>query len=197
MKPLRMALFFGAIALASAAADAQQNVQLRGTITAIDGDMLSLKSRDGKDLTIHLPDKLNVSVTKAAAITDVKPGDYVASTAMKRADGTLVALEVHFLPPTAPQGHTPYDLQPGSTMTNANVAAIVQSAGGRELSLEYKGGSQRILVPDGAPVVRAVPGSRADLKPGEYVFAVARVAADGNMTAVRIQVSKDGVKPPQ
>ena len=85
MKLLRMALFFGAIALASAAADAQQNVRLRGTITAIDGNMLSLKSRDGKDLTVHLTDNLSVTVSKSVAITDIKPGDYVGSAAMKRA----------------------------------------------------------------------------------------------------------------
>ena len=197
MKLLHMALVCGAFALAATSADAQQSIRVRGTITGIDGNVLSLKSRDGKDLTIHLADNLAVAVAKAAAITDLKPGDYVASAAMKRADGTLVALEVHYLPPAVPQGHTPWDLQPGSTMTNANVAAIVQVEGGRELTLEYKDGSQKILVPDGVPVVRAVPGSRADLKPGEYIWAVARVAADGQMTVGGIQVSKDGVKPPQ
>ncbi len=196
MKPLRMALFFGAIALASAAADAQQNVRLRGTITAIDGNMLSLKSRDGKDLTVHLTDNLSVTVSKSVAITDIKPGDYVGSAAMKRADGTLVALEVHYLPPAVPQGHIPWDLQPGSTMTNANVTAMVPAAGGRELTLSYKDGAQKILVPDGVPIVRAVPGSRADLKPGETIFAVAPMAPDGKITVARIQVSKDGVKPP-
>lgn len=197
MKALRMALFFGAIALASAAADAQQNVRLRGTITAIDGNMLSVKSRDGKDLKVHLTDNLSVTIAKAVAITEVKPGDYVGSAATKRADGTLVALEVHYLPPAVPSGHTPWDLQPGSTMTNANVAAMVQATGGRELTLSYKDGSQKILVPDGVPIVRAVPGSRADLKPGETIFAVAPIAPDGKITAARIQVSKDGVKPPQ
>ena len=40
------------------------------------------------------------------------------------ADGTLVALEVHYLAPTTQEGSTPSDLQPGSTMTNANVGAL-------------------------------------------------------------------------
>jgi len=197
MKLFKIALIFGAMALASAAADAQQNVRVRGTITAIDGDVMSVKSRDGKDLTIHLADKLGVAVATAVAITDVKAGDYVGTTAMKRADGTLVAVEVHYLPPVVPSGHTPWDLQPGSTMTNANVGATVQAAGGRELTLNYKGGSQKVVVPEGVPIVRAVPGTRADLKPGEYIFAIAQVAADGKMSAARIQVSKNGVKPPQ
>ncbi|MGH8683071.1 MAG: hypothetical protein ACREVP_16360, partial [Burkholderiales bacterium] len=60
----------------------------------------------------------------------------------------------------------------------------------------YKDGMQKILVPDGVPLVRAVPGTRADLKPGEYIWTGAQVAPDGKITAGRIQVSKEGVKPP-
>ena len=82
-------------------------------------------------------------------------------------------------------------------MTNANVAAVVQAADGQELTLEFKGNSQKILVPAGTPVVTTVPGERSSLRPGEYVFLAARADADGKMTALRIQVSKDGVKPPQ
>ncbi len=56
---------------------------------------------------------------------------------------------------------------------------------------------QKIHVPEGAPVVTAVPADRAALKPGEHVFFAADHAADGKMTASgRIQVSKDGVRPP-
>ena len=113
------------------------------------------------------------------------------------ADGTLVALEVHYLAPTVPQGHTPWDLQPGTTMTNANVESAVVAAGNRELTLKYKDGAQKILVPEGVPIVRTVPGSRADLVVGEYIFTAAQAFPDGKMTAQRIQVSKDGVKPPQ
>ena len=116
---------------------------------------------------------------------------------MKGADGKLVALEVHYLTATVPAGHTPWDLEPGSTMTNANVTeAVVSGTGTRELSLKYKDGEQKIMVPANTPVVRAVPGTRADLKVGEYVF-IAGQSADGKVTAPRVQVSKDGVKPPQ
>jgi hypothetical protein len=117
---------------------------------------------------------------------------------MKRADGTLVALEVHYLAPAVPPGHLPqWDLQPGATMTNANVEAAVVSAGVRELTLKYKDGTQKILVPEGVPIVRTVPGSRADLVVGEYIFAAAQAFPDGKMTVQRIQVSKEGVRPPQ
>jgi hypothetical protein len=138
-------LWIAAAMLAVTSAAAQTNVRVRGTIAAIDGNVLTVKSRDGRDLKVQLA----------------------------------------------------WDLQPGSTMTNANVGAIVQAAGKRELTLSYKGGTQRIFVPEDAALVRAVPGTRADLVLGEYVFIGAQAAADGALTAARVQVSKDGVRPPQ
>ena len=198
MQGIRIAAALAVLALVAPAADAQQKpVRVRGTITAIDGNVLSVKSRDGKDLKLNLSDKLGVAVARPIKFEDIKQGDYVGSATTKRADGALVALEVHYLPPAVPPGHTPWDLAPGSMMTNANVEAMVAAAGKRELTLKYKDGMQKILVPEGVPIVRAVPGSRADLKAGEYIFTVAQVAPDGKITAERIQVSKDGVKPPQ
>ncbi len=82
-------------------------------------------------------------------------------------------------------------------MTNATLTSVVQATGGREITLEYKGGSQKILVPEGVPMAATVPGDRSLLVPGAYVFTVAQVAPDGKISASRIQVSKDGVKPPQ
>jgi len=196
MKTWQMALSAVGIVLLISAAEAQTNVRVRGTITAIEGDILSVKSRDGRDLKLRLADNLAVAVAKAARFEDIKPGDYLGSATKPGPDGSLVALEVHYLAPTVPEGHTPWDLLPGSTMTNARVGAV-QSAGRRELTLQYKDGAQRIVVPDDAPVVRTVPGTRADLVVGEYVFIGAQAAPDGALSAARIQVSKDGVKPPQ
>ena len=118
------------IVLAVTAAQAQTNVRVRGTIAAIDGKLLSVKSRDGKDLKIELADNLTVAVAKAIRFDDIKQGDYVGSTTTPGPDGTQVAVEVHYLAPTVAEGQSPWDLQPGSTMTNANVASIVSP--GRE-----------------------------------------------------------------
>ena len=200
MNQLRIALLFSALALVSAAADAQQtNVRVRGTITAFDGNVISVKSREGEDLKIKLADNAAVTTVKALSLADIKPGDAVGSSAVQR-DGKLTALEVHVFPASRAipnEGHRPWDLQPGSTMTNAMVSAVVQASSGRELTLKYKDGSQKILVPQTTPIVTAVPADRSLLVPGEYVFLVADVGADGKMTASRIQVSKDGIKPPQ
>lgn len=184
-------------ALAATVALAQSPVRVRGTITALDGNVMSVKSRDGRDLRLVLPADVAVSVAKAIKFEDIKQGDYVGATTQPGPDGAPVAVEVHYLAPTTPPGQLQWDLVPGSTMTNANVDSVVVGTGRRELTLKFKDGTQKVVVPDGVPLVRAVPGARTDLVPGEYIFAVAQVAADGTMNAPRVQVSKDGVKPPQ
>ena len=198
MKHCLIALLASVFALSAVTADAQQKpMRIRGTITAFDGNMLSVKSRDGRDLMIELGEKASVATAKAITLADFKPGDYVGSTTLKRDDGTLVAVEVHAIPRTVREGHGPWDLVPGSMMTNATIESIVQSANGQELTLVYKEGSQKILVLPGTPIVTTVPADRSSLKPGEYVWLNAAVGADGKLTfSGRIQVSRDGVRPP-
>ena len=150
----RLALLF--LLLATTAAFAQAPTRVRGTITALDGDVLSVKSRDGKDLKIRLVLDVGVSTAKTTTLAELK-GKYVGVTAIDKG-GRMVALEVHALPPQAPPGHMPWDLQPGSTMTNANLEGIAQASGGNEITMNYQGGSQKILVPPGTPIVVFVPG---------------------------------------
>ena len=199
MKSFLITLLASALVFAATAADAQQKpMRIRGTITAFDGNMLSVKSRDGRDLVIELGEKASVATAKAITLADLKQGDYVGSTTMKHADGILMAVEVHTIPRTVREGHGPWDLEPGSMMTNATIESIVQSANGQELTLAYKEGSQKILVPPGTPIVTTVSADRSFLKPGEYVWLNAEVGADGKLTfSGRIQVSRDGVRPPQ
>jgi hypothetical protein len=180
--------------LVAGAALAQSNVRVRGTITALDGDVLSVKSREGKDLKIHLTSNVGVTTAKTTTLEALK-GKYVGVTAISK-DGKMTALEVHAIPPQAKPGHFPWDLQPGSTMTNANLDGIAQASGGNEIVLNYEGGSQKILVPPGTPIVAFDPGSRADLKPGEWIWTNARQEADGKIVSERLNVSKGGVKPP-
>ncbi len=188
----RLALL--ALLVVSSLAIAQTPARVRGTITSIEGDVLSVKSREGKDLKVHLAQNVGVTTAKAASLEQLK-GKYVGVTAVQK-EGRMTALEVHAIPPQAKPGHFPWDLAPQSTMTNANLDGIAQASGGNEITLNYQGGSQKVLVPPGTPIVAFDPGTRADLKPGEYIWSNARQEADGRIVAERLNVSKDGVKPP-
>ncbi len=185
------------VATSVLAQPAPQNINIRGVVTAFDGKVLAVKSRDGGDVSIALPESVPVNATKAFTMADVKPGMVLGVTTMKRADGTVFAIDVRPIPPAARRGLSSFDLQPGSTMTNAVMEAAVESSGGQELTLNYESGVVKVLVPAGTPMSQSVPGSRADIKPGETVFVATRVEEGNKFTAVRVQVSKDGVKPTQ
>jgi hypothetical protein len=171
-------------------------VNIRGTINAFDGKTIAVKMRDGKSLDVALPEGVAVSGTKAFSLAELKPGMVLGVTTVKR-DGQTVAIDVRPIPPTARLGLSPFDLQPESTMTNATLEGQAVLTQGGELTLNHGNGSVKVLVPPGTPMSQAVPGSRADILPGETVFIVARPGADDKLTAVRVQVSTNGIKPTQ
>jgi hypothetical protein len=199
MRSIRVVSIAGCVALiGSVAAFAQQqNVNIRGTVSAFDGKMLSVKTKAGGDVSVELPEAVNVATTKAFGMNDIKQGMVLGVTTVKRADGAVVAIDVRPIPPAATQGLSAYDLVPESTMTNASVEGVVAAAGGQELTLNYKTGSVKALVTSVTTMSQSAPGSRADLKPGETVYVLARKGEGGALTAVRVQVGKDGINPTQ
>ena len=188
-----------ALAFASTLAAAQAPTRVRGEITGFDGKVLSVKTREGKDVKINVPENVGVSAAKKITINDIKPGDFVGPASRKRPDGTLEAISLQKFPDNlrgvVSEGHGPWDLEPGSMMTNANIANVVQTNNGKELTLEYKGGSQKVVVPANIPMFTTEPGDRSLLKKGAHIFTAARPGPDGTLGAQRITVEKDGVRP--
>lgn len=184
------------LALVTSTALAQTNVRVRGTITSLSGDVLAVKTREGRDVNLQLPSDATVSTAKQMKLSDIKEGTMVGVTSVKDGD-RLVAKEVHIIPPTAPQGHMPWDLLPNSHMTNGALSAPAKVGGSDVITVKYKDGEQKIAVTSDTAIVGFDTGTRADLKPGETIFATARVDGDGKFVAPRVAVSKNGVKPPQ
>ena len=107
-----------------------------------------------------------VSGVVKRSLSDIKAGDYIASTSVREPDGKLRALEVHFLPPGADEGQFAWDLAPDSLMTNATVAGVAAAPQGQVLRVTYKGQEAEITVPPDVPVVAFVPGDISLVKPG-------------------------------
>lgn len=186
------------LVLASSTVLAQANVRVRGTIAEVKGDVLTVKARDGRSIQLHLAPDTQVVTAKKTTLAEMGPNAFVGVTSVKGPDGRMVAKEVHSLGPQVPAGHiAKWDGAPNSSMTNANIAGNAQASGGNEITLKYKDGEQKVLVTPDTEIVTFVPGSRADLKPGETIFSGARVEGDGKFLTSRVSVSKDGVKPPQ
>jgi len=171
---------------------------VRGEITGIVGDVLRVHASSGETVAVMLTPQTQVRAVTLANIEDIKPGSYIGSAAMTQADGTLKALEVHVFPPQLAgtgEGHRPFDLVKGSSMTNGRVSDLVVS-NGRVLTVDYKGGRQTILVPDDVPIVNLAPADRSLLKVGVKVVTFVIPAEDGKLTAQSISAGKDGVSPP-
>ena len=187
MKTLHIVLLSGALAVASATVNAQQPTRVRGTINAFDGNVLSVKSKGG-DTDVVLSEKTAIIFTQPIALADIKPGDFLGVTSAKGGDGTLTALEIRRFPKPVNPGHRPFDGRDDQTMTNATVSAMVQSASGRELTLTYDGGAQKVIVSEKAAISTLVPGQRSQLVPGAAVNLTARADGGDKLTAISIQV---------
>ncbi|HJZ33790.1 MAG TPA: hypothetical protein VKF35_21920 [Hyphomicrobiaceae bacterium] len=188
------------LALVHATAGAQDKpVRVRGTIERVDGNVYVVKSRSGGEQKIKLVDNAPVVAVVKSALADVKPGSYVGIASMPQPDGGQKALEVLIFPETmrgVGEGHYGWDLQPSSMMTNGNVDQTVAAVDGQVLTVKYKDGEKKIVVPPDTPIVSFVPGEKDELKPGAAIFiAGAKPQADGTLEAARIAVGR-GTTPP-
>jgi len=214
---VRMAFVAATLLSFAALGQSAQPEHVRGEIVKADGNTLTVKSH-GKTVKLDLADDVKVAVAEKGEMSDVKDGTFIGTTAVEQKDGTLRAIEVHVFPDSMKgtgEGHRPWDLKPGSTMTNATVSGMDSSSGssggksqstmtnatvskmsGRKLTLKYKDGEKTVVVPANAKVVKLEKGDRSELKKGAHLFAIASKGADGSLRAERITVGKNGVVPP-
>ncbi len=195
-----LAMVGGAVmATAALAQQPPQTVRIRGQIEKVDGAMLTVKARDGKDVQVKLADNARVLGLVKASLADIKPDSYIGVTAMPQADGSQKAVAIHIFMEQmrgTGEGHRPWDLQPGSTMTNAAVASTVASVDGQVIVVRYKDGEKKVTVAPTTPIVAYAPGDRSEVKPGAQVIIIgARKEADGSFVAPAISVGR-GLTPP-
>jgi hypothetical protein len=194
------ATLIAATATLSVSSAQQPPVRVRGEIVKVDGNTLLIKGRDGADVTVKLSDNARVSGVVKASLADIKAGSYIGTSALPQPDGSQRALHVHIFPEAlrgVAEGHTPYDVQPGSTMTNATVAEVSSVTDGQTFLLKYKDGEKKIIVPAGTPVVTYAPGKMDELQPGaKIIIMAAQKQPDGTLTAGSIGIGRDGMTPP-
>ncbi|WP_232315414.1 hypothetical protein [Aquincola tertiaricarbonis] len=186
-----------AVPVAASAADAA--VRVRGTVVARTGNVLEVKAREGDLVKIKLKDGLHINAVARAAITDIKPGDYVGIASLPKAEGGDGALEVLIFPAALKgmgEGSFGWDLKPKSSMTNATVSNAVKSVNGSTVTLSYHGQEKKISIQNGTPIVTLIPATAQDLRAGAAVFVSAEKAEDGSLSSGQLVVGKDGVVPP-
>jgi hypothetical protein len=175
-------------------------VRIRGTIEAVDGPMLMVKSREGTDMKVRMTDNVAVFGVAKTELSEIKEGSYIGVTAMPEPDGTQKAVAVHIFPENqrgAAEGFRPWDQRPNSTMTNATVAQTVKGTDGQNILVKYKDGEKKVVVPPDTPIVTFVAGDKSELKPGAKIIIFgANRKDDGTLEAARVNVGRDGITPP-
>lgn len=192
-----------AVALVTGALAQQPPMRVRGQIEKVDGNTLAVKARDGAMHTVNVTDNVRVMNFVKASLADIKPNSYIGVTAMPQADGSQKAIAIHiFLEQMrgTGEGHRPWDLQPGSTMTNAAVETTAGSVEGQVLTVKYKMGDrtaeQKVVVPPDTPIVTYAPADRSELKPGAQIIIMnAQKQPDGSLQTQAVNVGK-GITPP-
>lgn len=118
--------------------------RIRGSIEKYDGNMLTIKQRDGSMVAVKVGEKVGVSGVVAAPLSEVKTGKFIGTATLGRKDG-----------------------------------------------------EQKVLVPEGTPIVTFVDADASALKPGAHVFISRAVREpDGGISAARVAVGLNGVVPP-
>ena len=201
---MRPPLIAAALILALSApawAQATPPTAVRGMIERVapDRESLEVKTRDGDEKTLRLPADAKVARVVAASLADLKPGVYVGVAAVPGEGGGLKALEVHIFPELlrgVGDGHRPFDLAPGSTMTNGAVNARVDEVDGSKIVVAYNGGQQTITIDKSTPIVAIEPGGLGDLTAGAAIVARGRAGEGGAYEARSVVVGVGGVSPP-
>jgi len=198
-RPLVALIMVAASSLCAMAQQPPTPSRVRGTIEAVDGDLVSVKSRSGEDVKLHMTGDIKVVGITRISLADVKVGSFVGATTVPGPDGSQNAVEVHVFPEEmrgTGEGSRPYDLRPNSTMTNATVSESVTGNDGHTLLVKYKGGEKKVVVSPETPVVTYVAADKSDLKAGAKIIAFVKQLPDGSFEANRISVGRDGLTPP-
>jgi len=205
--PCRTGLIL-ALALVANSAQSQSNsaanrVSLTGKLAAVSSSDVTVESTSGP-VVVKLTGKTIIRGEIPVKFSDITSGMYVGATATKQADGTFRASRLHIFSEDqrgTGEGHRPLGSAPqsGATMTNANVETVeevaVQNVKGRMLTLKYKEGAIKVIVPPDTPVVKRIVRERTLLTVGSIVSITGRHGDDDAITASQITVRAPAARP--
>lgn len=162
---------------------------LMGTIDAVGANGLNVATDAGHTQVVTTAGT-RVFTRLPARLEDIKPGDFIAVTARKEADGSLTAESINIFASSmrgvAREGQFP--MESGNIMTNAVVTQYVSRVSARTLTLACKDCTATIAVPPGTAVHRLMVSSVDALKTGMHVTVRGIRNGDGSLDALSITV---------
>jgi Domain of unknown function (DUF5666) len=146
-------------------ATAARGQRLSGLIQTISNGMITLD--DGTSFTVSSDTRLTRVVQ--ATLADLRVGDYVAVTAKRQSDNTLLATIVNVFPDTlrgVGVGQRP--LNTGDLITNATIDSVDATG----FTVKFPEGTAQVKLTPDAQITRQVTATLTDLKEGSQVLAV-------------------------
>lgn len=129
-----------------------------------------------------------VVLRQKTTLEAIKPGDYLAVTSKRGADGRLTAVSINIFPPEykgrVREGQFP--MESGNIMTNATVMEFAERVEGRTLFLKYRDGATAIAVPATTEIHRLVVSRVDELRKGMHVVVRGVANPDGSIAASSI-----------
>ncbi len=190
-----------------AARDPADPDHIRGQVVKVDGPSITVKTGEGKTLSIALRDDTTVISLAKGSFTEVDFGVYVGAVAVKLEEYSPIVrdsavwlhkgFELRIIDDKLrgiALGHKKWDLTPDSIISHGWVDDLEV----RVLSIKWGPtdyDETDVEVPRDAPVHRMSLGDKSLIKPGARVFIGAHKGSDGKYVAAFVMVGKDGIVP--
>jgi hypothetical protein len=171
---------------------------VRGEVTAIKGDVATVKTVSGETVEVTMRSDFAMAVYRRITIDDLKPDDYLSIPSIPAPDGSKQAVAISVFPAElhgVGEGESPWDLGEGSRMTNATFATLQAQGANHTVVVTYKGERETVSVPEGTPILAFGPAPDRKLAVGDTVIFFAK-EVDGKLTSGRAGVMEDGSLPP-
>ena len=171
-------------------------LQEQGPPTSFEGEFVSftdnsitLKREDGIQLILPMQHGWFVARARAADISEVREGTFIASRNLPVDAGKGTSQELRFYGDKyRPEYGTHMMRGTDTAMTHGTVESVGKSPEGTELLVNYPGGKRTLIIPDGISVTGYDELSRNVLKRGVRIEVVSRKDASGILWAQRVTV---------
>lgn len=173
-------------------------VRIRGTLTALQDHVATVKTQAGEVAHVHLANPYKVLLYKNIRIDEIPVDAYVSIPSVPITEGKVSAISVNVFPEAMRgynEGFTEWDLSADSKMTNATVAKVVGLQDDATLTVNFLGESQLVVVDDSTPVTTFDVAPDYSLEIGQSLVFFAE-DKDSRFSAAFIGVWENGKLPP-
>ncbi len=136
---------------------------MNGTVKSVASDEVTLN--DGS--TFKIAANARVIKQSNATASDLASGQFVAITADRQNDNTLLASIVSIFPASSKLSSAQFTLPGGNLMTNATISTI----SGKSFTVTFTGGGANVTLAPTAQIIKQVDATSADIKAGATVGA--------------------------